>query len=202
MKDKQHYKTQKTTLELTDKEHYKVYIGLNWGMKKREGLMKIFGQASVDLDASLTMFSQKQEIDTVYFKKLKSDDGSVTHSGDDTDGNINGIDEQDNEVIQIELNKVNDKVDSIWIYLTSYKKQNFADIPFTKIRVYNYTKAEETNELASFDLSTKPEFNDCISMLMGKLERNEKGWTFKSLGQAIGATDIPETIAYIQQELL
>ena len=49
---------------------------------------------SIDLDASCVYLDEKlQPIDTVYFGKLRSDDGALVHSGDQRVGDAAGDDE-------------------------------------------------------------------------------------------------------------
>ena len=54
-----------------------ICFGLNWGMKERRGIGKIFGKVAVDLDGSMTMFAGNKAIDTVYYKKLVSKEGRL-----------------------------------------------------------------------------------------------------------------------------
>ena len=60
-------------------------LGLAWDVT--DGL-------SIDLDASCVYLDKKlQPIDTVYFCKLRSDDGALVHSGDEVAGDAAGDDE-------------------------------------------------------------------------------------------------------------
>ena len=180
-----------------------VCFGLNWGAIQRTGVSKfLFGNTTVDLDGSVTQMSGGKHVDTVSFMKLSSTDGSIRHSGDDRTGDVDGDDGLDNEVIRINLSKVNPKVDTIWIYLNSYKHQNFAEIPFSKIRVYEGIPSKIKDVLATFDLSSKPEFASYVSMIMGKLVRNGGTWTFEALGEPIPAKNIQETVQFIKDKLV
>lgn len=105
----------------------KVCVGLNWGAietfrDKKEGGFLGFGGTTVkeqvlvdvDLDASCVLLNaQKQELEVVYFRNLKSKFGCVNHSGDDLTGDLDGDDGLDNEIISVELNRVPSEVDQI-----------------------------------------------------------------------------------------
>ena len=63
-------------------------LGLGWDTK-------------LDLDASIIMLDKDGRlVDQVFFNQLRSKDGSIIHSGDNTDGKGSG----DDELIQIHLN--------------------------------------------------------------------------------------------------
>lgn len=178
-----------------------ICIGLNWGAIERGTLMNILlGKKNVDLDGSVTIFDKEgEEIDTVYYRKLLSRDGSIRHSGDDTTGDTNGDDGLDNEVIRINLTKVHPKAHEIYFYLNSFKGQDFASIPYSKIRIYEGTPKEVDNVLATFNLSSDEKFKGNVTMMMGKLYKNEDNWEFKTLGDPIPAKNIKQTIRYIKE---
>ena len=62
----------------------RVAVGLGWGKKRKKGFFGGIKEVGVDLDASCILYGgNKVAIDTVYFGKLRSSDGSVLHTGDD-----------------------------------------------------------------------------------------------------------------------
>ena len=69
---------------------HRIHMGLGWDAAKG-----MFGRAkAIDLDASCMVFdSASNLVDQVWFKQLKSDDGSIQHTGDNRTGRGDGDDE-------------------------------------------------------------------------------------------------------------
>ncbi len=63
-------------------------------------------------------------LDAVYYNKLQSDDGSITHSGDSKDGVIQGYD----EVIAIDLAKINFSVSYLAVLVNAFNGQGFSGV--------------------------------------------------------------------------
>ncbi len=173
-----------------------VYIGLNWGkIKKFWGIV----EENVDLDGSVTSFNANgSDIDTVYFHKKVSDDGAIKHSGDDVTGDSSN-DNKDNEVISIHLPQVSPDVQTIVVYLNSYQGHDFDSIPYANIRILNGDGARQHGTFALYNLSADPKFKDKVSMVMAKLVRSGTGWTFVTIGEALDAKRIGDTIEMIKQ---
>ncbi len=176
-------KGQRISLEKNGSGLNKVCIGINWGAIEKKGF---FGtkKVAVDLDASIGMFDdQKTLTDVIYFGQLASKDGSITHSGDDTTGDMDGDDGLDNEIISIELNRVPANVKSVAVVLNSYSGQNFATIPFASIRLYEGTASRVDNIIASYNIANEPKFNGSVSMVLGVLYRHNTEWKFRAIGE-------------------
>jgi tellurium resistance protein TerZ len=176
-----------------------VYIGLNWGkIKKFWGIV----EENVDLDGSVTLFNASgSDVDTVYFQKKMSDDGAIMHSGDDRSGD-SSKDDKDNEVISINLNKVSPNVQTIVVYLNSYQGHDFDSIPYANIRLLNGDAIQQKGTFALYNLASDPKFKDKVSMVMAKLVRSGAGWTFVTIGDAVNAKRIGDTINVIKQHYL
>jgi tellurium resistance protein TerZ len=75
----------------------RVTMGLGWDVIKSKGFFG-FGAArteAVDLDASVRDVRRIQPpVDVVWFRQLKSKDGSIVHTGDNRTGAGDGDDEQ------------------------------------------------------------------------------------------------------------
>jgi tellurium resistance protein TerZ len=86
----------------------KICIGLNWGTIKKKSFLGLLKTTEpVDLDGSVTTFSKENKnLYTVYYQNLSSPDGAIKHSGDDREGD-DSVDDLDNEVITIDLKKLN-----------------------------------------------------------------------------------------------
>jgi tellurium resistance protein TerZ len=75
----------------------RVTMGLGWDVAKSKGFFGFGGGQGqpVDLDASVVMFDESNRpVDVVWFRQLKSKDGSIIHTGDNRTGAGDGDDEQ------------------------------------------------------------------------------------------------------------
>lgn len=181
-----------------------ICVGINWGAIHKKYLISFFNETeTVDLDASVSMFDEEGNmVDTVYYRKLISKDQSIRHSGDDRKGDLDKADDFDNEVIMVNLPKVSGDVKQIFFYINSFKGQDFEMIPYSKIRIFEGSPAHVVSVFATFNLSSEPNFAGKISMVMGKLVREGEGWKFVTIGEAIDARNIDETIKAIQEKYL
>lgn len=180
-----------------------ICIGLNWGAITSNGFLSILTgptSSAVDLDGAVSLFSAGDEQETVYYGKLMSYNGAVQHSGDDLTGDLNGDDGLDNEVITIDLSNVDNHIDEIFIYLNSYKGQDFGDIPYSKLRIYEGTPGQVNDVLATFNLSVEEKFKGYVSMVMGKLTRNGNDWGFTAIGDPIRARRIENIISHLKED--
>ena len=151
----------------------RVRMGLGWDAVKKRGL---FGKKSqsIDLDASCLLFNDaKVLVDQVWFQQLRSQDGSVVHTGDNT----TGAGEGDDESIIVDLAALSPKVCTLVFVVNSFTGQNFSQIENASCRVVDATN--ET-ELARYDLSGSGTHN---AQIMAKMSRDGSGWAMTAIGQ-------------------
>lgn len=205
----------RVSLEKVDGSALKqVCVGLNWGMIEKSG-GGLFGfgggksKIAVDLDASAGTFSASgQLLETIYYGTRKTNgviqsaNGSIVHSGDDLEGDADGDDGLDNEIITINLERLAADVDQVGIVLNSFQGQDFADIPFATIRVYEGTATRVDNVLAEYDLANDSTFAGQLGMVMGKLYKHNGAWKFAALGEPTGRLQLKETLAHFKQHCL
>jgi len=198
----------------------KFCVGVNWGAiekmvtrdVRKGGFLGMGGtkervtskvMEAVDLDASCSMYSANNELlDVVYFGQLKSKDGSVFHSGDDLEGDLDGDDGLDNEVISVDLTRVDPRIDQIVFFLNSYKKQDFATVPFAAIRLYEGTPERVNTVFAKYDVASDNSYRGHVTMIMGKLYRRNNEWKFSAIGDPTRDADIKQTLQTIGQKYL
>jgi len=196
-------KNSRISLEKNGSQLKEISIGLDWGSIQHSyffGLLK--DSTAVDLDGSVSLFAgDKQEIETVYFHNLKSRDGAIKHSGDDRVGD-SSADNKDNEIIYINLEQINPKVTSIFIYLNSYKQQDFASIPYAKIKIVEGKNHNPQQTFATYNIASDETYIGYVSMIMGKIEKLNNNWTFTALGDPIKAKNIKETVMLIQDRYM
>jgi tellurium resistance protein TerZ len=157
----------------------KVIMGLGWDAKKSGGglLKGMFGGGgggSIDLDASCVLFDeQKKIVDTVWFRQLKSKDGSVVHTGD----NRTGAGEGDDEQIIVDLNKVPANVKSLVFTVNSFTNQTFDQVENAYCRLVD---SSTNKEIARYTLSSQ---GSHTAQIMAKVYRHEGEWKMHAIGE-------------------
>lgn len=194
-------KGQRINLEKDDGQQMtQMCVGVNWGVITKKGL---FGskKVAVDLDASCAVFDAKKELlEVVYFGQLNG--YGIRHSGDDLTGDLEGDDGLDNEVIVVDLARLHPNAEQVVFILNSFKKQDFKDIPFASIRLYEGSPRHVNKVHATFDIANDPKFAGSVSMVMGKLYKKEDKWKFIAVGDATPDRDLKATVNTVQQKYL
>lgn len=179
-----------------------ICVGINWGAIEKKGLFGTKKEA-VDLDASCAVYDEKKElIESVNFKKLQSNDRAIIHSGDDLTGDLNGDDGLDNEVITLDFSKLSASANYIAFYVNSFRGQDFKDIPFASIRIYEGTPKMVSSEFARYDIANDATFAGKVSMILGVFYKRNNEWKFSAVGVATSDRTLEQTIVTIQQNHL
>lgn len=195
-------------------------VGCNWGAisKSRRGLMGLLGKkenTDVDLDLSCILLDANGNLtDYVYSPdyrqdflqshnrgpgKLQSQDGALRHSGDDRKGDQGGDDGLDNEIITVDLDKINPAVTQIFFFLNNVGPEDFSQIPYASIRMFEGTPQEPKEVFASYDVAALPQYERKRAMIMGKLYKKNGEWKFAALGDPTEDNHLCETIDRICQ---
>ena len=195
-------------------------VGCNWGAITKNTFFGLFSSnVDVDLDLSCLMFdAEGNPVDHIYSPlyrfgdrnvglpngKLDSIDRAFHHTGDDTEGDQNGDDGLDNEIITVDLNRVDTKVNQIVFFLNIYNNEDFqgdfSEIPYASIRMYEGTASKVREVFASYDVATK---SNCVGMralVMGKLYRRNGEWKFAAIGDAFEDKSIVHTIVRVMKD--
>jgi len=176
-------------------------VGANWGAIDGKGFFGGAKKISVDLDLSLGLFdANKQLVDVIYFGKLEAP--GIAHSGDDMSGDIDGDDGLDNEVVIINLPQIPANIEQVVFVLNSYKKQDFATIPFASIRLYEGTPERVNSVVAKYDIASDPKFAGFVSMILGKLYKRNSEWKFAALGEPTRDEKLEKTLQSVQEKYL
>ena len=157
-----------------------IKVGLGWDTNATDT------GTDFDLDASLFMLDAGNKAtadsDFIYFNNLKSADGSIVHQGD----NLTGEGDGDDEVIDIDLSKVDQKYQTIAITVTIHeateRKQNFGQVSNAFIRIVN---AADGKELAKYELDE--DYSSETAILFGTLYRKDGEWRFKAEGSGFNS---------------
>lgn len=189
-------------------------VGCNWGAIKKKGFLRST-VVDVDLDLSCLMFDAMGNwIDHIWSPqynlrrvnlpdgKLTSSDHALHHTGDDRTGDQGDDDGLDNEIITVDLNKVDSKVQSIVFFLNIYNnaeyKGDFSGIPYAYIRMFEGTPDKAPHQVfAQYDVATKTECAGMRGLIMGRLYRREGAWRFAAIGDAFADPTIVQTIARV-----
>ncbi|GAA4670343.1 TerD family protein [Gordonia humi] len=168
-----------------------IWMGLGWDPVQRQGKRGFFGggggSGSIDLDASVLMFSQGKCVETVYFGHLKSKDRSIIHSGD----NLTGEGDGDDEVISVNLAAIPPHVDNLVFVVTSYRGQTFAEVQNAYCRLIDQT----TNaELARYTLAGGMPFT---GVTMAVVHRESGDWKMKAIGEGFNGKTANKAIPFV-----
>ncbi|MFC0039141.1 TerD family protein [Actinomadura rayongensis] len=152
-----------------------VTVGLGWDLRTTTG-------TDFDLDASALVLDASGKILTdqhfVFFNNLRSPDGGVEHTGDNTTGAGEGDDEQ----INVNFGALPDNAErvafAVSIYDADARGQNFGQVRNAFIRVVNRT---DRAELARYDLTEDASTE--TAMVFGELYRSTGDWKFRAVGQ-------------------
>ncbi len=195
-------KGQRISLEKGGETLNRLCVGVNWGAIEKKGFFGV-KKVAVDLDASIGMYGEDKALaDVIYFGQLKSRDGSISHSGDDRTGDMDGDDGLDNEIITVELNRVPAEVKHIAVLLNSFQGQDFASIPFASVRLYEGTPTRVDNILASYNIANDEKFSGSVSMVLGVLYRHGAEWKFKAVGDTTSDKKLEQTLQTTANDFL
>jgi len=157
-----------------------IKIGLGWDTNATDT------GADFDLDSSMFMVGADGKVtadsDFIFFNNLKSADGSVVHEGD----NLTGEGDGDDEVINVDLSKVDAKYQTLAITVTIHEAQsrgqNFGQVNNSFIRIVN---ADDGKELTKFELDE--DYSSETAILFGTLYRKDGEWRFKAEGSGFNS---------------
>lgn len=179
-------------------------VGVNWGAiettkKTLFGSKKVVEDVDLDLSCVLTD-DNGNLVDYIYspdyngylqknnlpLGKLVTNDGALRHSGDDRKGDFGGDDGLDNEVVTVDLNRVNPSITKIFFFINIYLNQgqthDFSKIPYAKIRMYEGTSSRVDKVHSSYDIATDGSYANKRALVMGKLYKRNDEWKFDAIG--------------------
>jgi len=153
---------------------------------------------NIDLDASAILLDEKlNDVDTVWFRHLQSDDGSIRHSGDEREGDEQG----DDEKIKVNLNKVSRNVRYICFVLNSFSGQELDDVKKAACHLFD---AETHIEVARYSMTNTHELDKHTALLVACLYRETAGgdwrlWILSQPRQGKTVQDnLPDLVNYLR----
>jgi tellurium resistance protein TerZ len=183
----------------------KINLGVNWGaIAQKKFLGMIPKWEDVNLDICVAIFNEKQDmVDLIYPAKMYSSDGAVYHSGDDTTGDKKKEnDEADNEVISVDFGKLNPQIQQLVFFLVSANRQDFASIPYSKVRIYSGEMQKVEDLFGQYNISAQKQFSGKVAMVLGKLYKDEGDWCFKAIGEGLTSEKLLSTVSVIKEKFL
>ncbi|MCW4467746.1 tellurium resistance TerZ family protein [Flavobacterium sp. MFBS3-15] len=214
-------KGQKIDLRKTSGESLTNFcVGVNWGAIETKGGFLGLGKkvTNIDLDLSCIMIDEQNNIcDHLYSPlyrvevlqqfglpkgKLVSVDNALKHTGDDLQGDTGGDDGLDNEIITVDLTRINPNVSQIFFFLNNAGREDFSQIPYSKIRMYEGTPTRVNSVFASYNVSAEGQYAGKQSIIMGKLYKRNGEWKFSAIGDPTEDVFLGQTIKRIVQSYL
>ncbi|WP_062059755.1 TerD family protein [Aquimarina longa] len=194
-------------------------VGVNWGAIEKKALFGLTKTVQdIDLDLSCILVDdQKNLCDHLYSPlyrvevlqqfglpkgKLLTSDGAMKHTGDDLEGDKGGDDGLDNEIITVDLSKVNPAVTQIFFFLNNAGKEDFSQIPYAKIRMYEGTPTRVSSVFADYNVSAESQYIGKSSIIMGKLYKRNGEWKFSAIGDPTDDRFLGQTIHRIVKSYL
>jgi tellurium resistance protein TerZ len=189
-------------------------VGVNWGAIEKKGFLG-FGtsKVNVDLDLSCILIDNNNNLcDHLYSPlyninvlqkfglpkgKLNSADGALRHTGDDLEGDKGGDDGLDNEIITVDLTKVNPNINKIFFFLNNVGDEDFSQIPYAKIRMYEGTPTQVKSVFASYNVSAESSYVGKKGLIMGKLYKRNDEWKFDAIGDPTADSFLGQTVQNI-----
>jgi tellurium resistance protein TerZ len=170
--------------DCTDKIDDNFMFGLSWD---------VTGGQAIDLDASCVFLDASLNmIDEVWFRELRSKDGSMQHMGDEREGDAVG----DDEKIQFNLDRVSREATYLCFTINSFSGQELNDVKSASCRLYNSGTKEE---LSSYNLSSDKLLN-CTALLMAVLYRGGGGaggdseWYCHAVGESANGRTVNDNV--------
>lgn len=151
-----------------------VAVGLGWDANK--------GGVPFNLDSSAFLLDNQGKVPSdayfIFYNQLRSPDGAVEHQGNNTTGQGEG----DDEVVKVNLTRVEALIDKIVFTVTIYNGeetgQHFGQVNNAYIRIVNLADGQE---MARYDLTER--FVNETAMAFGELYRYKGDWKFRAVGQ-------------------
>lgn len=170
----------------------KIALGLGWDPAKPSGFFGrlMGGGEQIDLDASCIVFdADLQPVDLVWFRQLKSKDGSIQHSGD----NLTGEGDGDDESIFVDLQRLPGNVKYLVFTVNSFRLQTFDKVDNAYCRILNQAN---NSELARFNLAEK---GGHTGVVMASLTREGNDWAFKAIGTSTNGRTADDLVSLAAQ---
>jgi len=163
----------------------KLRLGLGWDL--------LASEPPIDIDCCVFICkydSQQQpklisDQHFIFYNNLQCPNQAVTHNGD----NRTGAGDGDDEVVSIDLNKIDSSAQEMSIFVTIHNQdgRGFSNVSSSYVKIYN---EESNNLIAEYKLGQ--EFNSETAVQVGSLIKSNNEWIFHAVGAGyeLGLGDI------------
>lgn len=194
-------------------------VGVNWGAIEKKAFFGLSKTATqVDLDLSCVMIDSNGQVsDHLYSPDYKPDllakfglpagklisrNSALRHSGDDRAGDSGGDDGLDNEVITVNLTAVDPIISQIFFFLNNVGPEDFSQIPYAKIRMYEGTPTKVKEVFAGYNVAAEAQYAGKKALIMGKLYKKDNEWKFNAIGDPTEDVFLGQTVHRIVKSYL
>lgn len=212
-------KGQRINLKKVDNKGIQQFcVACRWSKYKGSKFIFFTEEQDVDLDLSCVLFDdQDQLIDYIYSNlykieflsrfgyskgKLKTNEGALSHSGDDLEG---GSNDEDNEIITVDLTKINKNVKKIVFFLNyvDSKRIDLSKLSFFQIRLFEGQPNKCIKEYLTYkiDATTTEQYVGKTALIMGGLVKEKGEWDFKAIGLETADKHLCETMNFIKENI-
>src|SRR5690606_35721398 len=132
--------------------------------------------------------------------KLEAANGALRPTGDDRTGDSGGADGLDNEIITVNLDLYPSFVAQIFFFMNNCGKEDFSQIQYAKIRMFERTPSKVREVFASYNVAAEPGFANKRALILGRLYRRGNDWRFAAIGDATEDTFVGQTVHRIARE--
>lgn len=163
-------------------------FGLSWD---------VTNGVNIDLDASaICLDADLEPVDIISFRKLRSDDNSIIHGGDEREGDAIG----DDEKIKLYLAHLNPRVKHIAFVINSFSGQELDDIRRASCHLFNPTFPHV--DIAKYKLANNGDLDKRTGLIVATLYRNElDGWCLRIISEAAIGREASDLVDELQSFL-
>ncbi|WP_169815519.1 TerD family protein [Nocardia inohanensis] len=148
-------------------------VGLGWDPARRRRWGR---QSEIDLNVAAMIYTAAGLTDVVYHEQMLAADRSVQLHGD----NLTGEGPGDDEIITVDLSRVDSAVTAMLFIVTCYTGQDLSVVENAFCRIVD---TASTTELARYDISSVAG----TGFIMGGLFRATGTWEFRGINEGISA---------------
>ena len=150
---------------------------------------------NIDLDASVIMLDANlNQVDIVFFGKLRSSDGSIQHGGDEREGDEKG----DDEKVFLNLNQVHPSVKYVCFTINSYSGEELDDVAEASTHLFD---PATMRDLLVFKLTNTKFLDKHTALVVGYLFRDGSQWGFKICAEAAQGRTAQENVDEFQRNI-
>mmetsp|Transcript_7384 Transcript_7384/g.11105 ORF Transcript_7384/g.11105 Transcript_7384/m.11105 type:complete len:620 (-) Transcript_7384:484-2343(-) len=168
----------------------KLTFGLAWD---------ITNGRNIDLDASAICLDKSRKcVELIFFRNLRSANGSIRHGGDEREGDEKG----DDEKIFLSLDNVPSEVAYIGFVINSYSGQELDDVSKASCHLYD---TKEKKDFARYVMSHCKALDRHTALVLGCLyrdESNENDWCLWIIGEPAQGRTAHDNVDELQRALV